>query len=902
MTTIPPRVVDALAGAYRLERELGQGGMATVYLAEDLKHHRRVALKVLRPELAAALGPDRFAREIEIAARLQHPHILGVFDSGDAGGNLWFTMPYVDGESLRARLARERRLPVHVAVRIATEAARALDYAHRHGVVHRDIKPENLLLTAEGDTLVADFGIARALAVTDSRLTETGMAVGTPAYMSPEQAAGDRTVDARTDVYSLGAVLFEMLAGEPPFTGATAQAVIAKRFSGAVPSVRQVRTSVPENVEHAVTRALAPVAADRWATAAEFARALTATASDSLATPAVPAPLATALDSLPPVAARPRPAVTRRRGLPTALAFVLGLAVTASMGMLVWQRNHRATEPSAGGPQRVAVLPFENIGAPEDEYFADGITDEVRGKLAALPSLQVTASNSSSQYKKTTASPQQIGQELGVQYLLVGKVRWEGGTGAERRVRVSPELVQVATGSTRWQQPFDAPLTDVFQVQADIAGRVAEALNVVLDASERRSLAARPTENLDAYDAFLKGDAASEHLSTLEGPKLQRAAGFYQRAIELDSTFAQAWGRLARTQALIYVAVTPTPATAAATKRAVDRAVALAPDAVETQLALGDFYNNVLNDQARSLAAYEAGLRRMPDNADLLAAATIPEQILGRWESSLARLQRATVLDPRSVWIIRNYAFALLTLRRYGEARAVCDRGRALAPDNLPLIETAITISLTQGDLAGARAVLQRAPPTVAPEALAAYFALFGDRYWVLDEPQQRLLLRLGPEYYGGDRGNWGLVLAQVHHLHGDPALSRIYADSARLAYEAQLRETPQDAQRHVLLGLSFAYLGRFADAEWEIRQGLAISNGRSDTPYYEHQLVRTYMLAGKPEKALDHLEPLLSAAYDLTPALLRIDPNFAPLRDHPRFQRLIGSPPMTAPSAEDRR
>jgi serine/threonine-protein kinase len=252
--------------------------MATVFLAQDLKHKRQVALKVLHPELAHALGPERFHREVELAARLQHPHILTVLDSGEAGGYLWFTMPFVDGESLRVRLTRERQLAVDEAVRIATEASRALDYAHRHGVIHRDIKPENILLTKDGDTLVADFGIAKALSGAE-RLTETGMAVGTPAYMSPEQAAGDRDVDARTDVYALGTVLYEMLAGEPPFNGPTAQAIIAKRFSGEVPNIRAARSSVPEHVAHATTRALAPVAADRFASAAEFGKALTPGAS-----------------------------------------------------------------------------------------------------------------------------------------------------------------------------------------------------------------------------------------------------------------------------------------------------------------------------------------------------------------------------------------------------------------------------------------------------------------------------------------------------------------------------------------------------------------------------------------------------------------------------------------------
>ena len=261
----PTALAEALRDRYVLERELGRGGMATVYLARDLRHDRLVALKVLLPDLARSLGAERFLREIRTAARLQHPHILSVHDSGEAAGQLWFTMPYVEGETLRRRLERERQLPIDDALRIAREVADGLDCAHRHGVVHRDIKPENILLS-EGHALVADFGISRALAPDGpgEALTETGVAVGTPAYMSPEQATG-QAVDARTDVYALGVVLYEMLAGEPPFTGPTPQAVIAKRFHTDAVPLRAVRSAVPQHVDRAVARALARVPTDRFA-------------------------------------------------------------------------------------------------------------------------------------------------------------------------------------------------------------------------------------------------------------------------------------------------------------------------------------------------------------------------------------------------------------------------------------------------------------------------------------------------------------------------------------------------------------------------------------------------------------------------------------------------------------
>ena len=505
------RLADALRDRYVIERELGRGGMATVYLARDLKHGRHVALKVLHPELAASLGSERFQREIETVARLQHPHILTVHDSGETAGQLWFTMPFVEGESLRDRLRREQQLPVDVALRIATDAARALQYAHEHGVIHRDVKPENLLLTKDGSTLVADFGIARALSGGDDRLTETGISVGTPAYMSPEQATGDRTLDARTDVYALGAVLYEMLAGEPPFTGPTAQAVIAKRFHSEATPLRTVRPSVPAHVERAVTRALARITTDRFASTSELARALDE--DPSLTTT--------------PASTPPPPHV---RSVPTGI-LLLGLGILIGLGVLfAWTRARGGEAAGEPGLRRVAVLPFENLGRPDKAYFADGITDEIRGKLATVPGLQVTARTSSAQYRQTTKSPREIGRELGVDFLLTGTVRWDQEE-SRSRVRVSPELVQAASGSTRWQQPFDAPLTDVFQVQADVAERVARELGVALAAGQRQHLEERPTGDLGAYDLYLKGRYAW-HQRTAQG--LGQARRLLEQAIQLD--------------------------------------------------------------------------------------------------------------------------------------------------------------------------------------------------------------------------------------------------------------------------------------------------------------------------------------------------------------------------------
>jgi len=890
LTALLASLTAALADRYSVERELGHGGMATVYLARDLRHRRPVALKVLQPELAYAVGADRFLREIEVAANLTHPHILPLHDSGEVAGLLYYVMPYVEGESLRDRLDRETQLPVDEALQIAREVADALAYAHGQGVIHRDIKPENILLSG-GHALVADFGIARALRQAGGeRLTETGMAVGTAAYMSPEQASGERQHDGRSDIYSLGCVLYEMLAGEPPYTGPTAQAIIVKRLSEPVPQLRHVRASVSESVEHAVTQSLAPIAADRFASAAEFARAL------QQATVITPTTLPTELLAPArglPTGRPPAPAGRARRQVPVA-AMALVLGVLIGLGVLfAWRRGH-AGVGEAGGAKVLAVLPFDNLGDSADAYFADGVANDLRTKLTQIPGLQVIARGSSNEYRKTTKTEQQIARELGVDYLLTATVEWEKVTGGTSRVRVTPELVDVRPGhapQTRWGQQFDAAMTGVFQVQADIAGQVAQALHVALGDSTKHELAAIPTQNVPAYDAFLRGEAASQGMTANDPPSLRQAIAAYDQAVALDSTFIKAWAQLARARAALYLNSTPTLAGAEAARRAAERARALAPTRPEGHRALGSYYSYVLVDNPRALTEDSTALALAPGNADLLAVVGLDELSLGRSEAARGHLEQAARLDPRSATTARRLGLVLLHTRHYPEAQQADDRALRLAPANLDVREDRAMVALAQGDLAGAQAVLRGIPKEVDPTALVAYVSQFWDLYWVLDEEQQRLLLRLTPSAFDDDRSVWGIVLAQTYALRGNMAKARVYADSARLADEQQLRATPQDAQRHVFLGLALAFLGRKVEAVREGERGAALLPINRDAysgAYFQHQLARIYLLVGEPEKALDHLEPLLKMPYYLSPGWLKIDPNFDPLRGNPRFERLL--------------
>ncbi|MEZ0332366.1 MAG: protein kinase [Gemmatimonadales bacterium] len=526
-----------------LERELGRGGMATVFLARDLRHKRSVALKILHPELAQTLGPDRFRREIETAARLQHPHILTVLDSGEAVGQLWFTMPYVEGESLRDRLRRETQLPVEDALRIATDVARALEYAHQHGVVHRDIKPENLLLTQDGSTLVADFGIARALSEGGDQLTQTGMSIGTPAYMSPEQAAGDRNLDARTDVYSLGTVLYEMLAGEPPFTGPTAQAIIAKRFKGDVPQVRQARSAVSESVERAIGQALAPLPADRFVSAAEFARAL----ATSITVPDRPA---AAMKSAQPLATVTVPTGARRgRRVPVA-ATAMGLGFLLGLGVLfAWSRGGIGT----GQPvQRRPVLLADFAARGADSTLAAIVTEALRSDLSQSPAVVLLSSDRVGEALARAGREREarvdlpLGRELaqreGAVATVGGEVSEVGG-----RVLLLARIVDPASGEDIGALRETArDSTDVLEA----IDRLSKGVRRQLGESARSLKAAQPlaratTTSVEALRKYTQALELKENSAT-EGD----AATLLEEAVRLDTGFALGWRELSELRPL----------------------------------------------------------------------------------------------------------------------------------------------------------------------------------------------------------------------------------------------------------------------------------------------------------------------------------------------------------------
>jgi serine/threonine protein kinase/tetratricopeptide (TPR) repeat protein len=577
----------ALADRYTIEREIGSGGMATVYLAQDLRHGRQVAVKVLRPELASGIGADRFVREIRLAARLTHPHILPLFDSGEAGGFLYFVMPVVEGESLRDRIRKARQLPVDEARQIAMEIADALDYAHRHDVVHRDIKPENIMLH-DGHAVVTDFGIGKAVTAAvegPTAITQTGVTVGTPAYMAPEQAAGDEEIDGRLDLYSLGCVFYEMLTGEQPFTGATAQAVIAKRFSHTPPPVTDVREGVPADVSRAVGRLLARAPADRYATGSQVVSAL--------------------------------------------------------------RSGETAAQPTVDPDDKsVAVLPFANLSAdPENEFFADGITEEIINALSQLPELRVAARTSSFAFKDKRGDLADVASKLKVSHVVEGSVRKAGNN-----IRITAQLVSVRDGSNMWSEKYDRKMDDIFAVQDEIAAAIANRLKVALVERPAGPLVRPSTRNLQAYELYLKGRTALNRrgLSLLEGRRL------FERALELDPDYALAISGLQDADFLLdYYGV----------RRYVNRAAPLRvrevdADVAEANNSVGLHHAIYRHDWEAADTSFRRALEINPNYVQALCwyGICVLSGAQGRTSEAVTMIEKAVELDP-----LASYPRALLS-------------------------------------------------------------------------------------------------------------------------------------------------------------------------------------------------------------------------------------------------
>jgi serine/threonine-protein kinase len=637
MSDVLERLSRALEGRYHVKHELGAGGWATVYLATDMKHQREVAFKVLRPEVASAIGLERFVREIEVAARLRHPNILPLYDSGEADGLFYYVMPYVEGESLRDVLNREIQLPIDGALKISHEVADALALAHSHGVIHRDVKPENILLDA-GHAVVADFGIARAVLETDSeRLTGSGIAVGTPEYMSPEQAAGEGEIDARSDIYSLGCVLYEMLVGEPPFEGRTIQAIIARHMTGASPRASETRSTVPSAVDAIVTRALAKVPADRFGGAER---------------------LAVALEKARTGSGEPSVGIGTTRSFSLPVSWMLLAAVLVVGGVIGWFAVRvlgGSAETDTGSPILV-VPPFSHLSRDTtQDYLVAGITEAVKTELMKISDLIVVS-----------GTPERLSDDDARHaMLLIGSMATQGD-----RVTVTARMEKLSSGQNMWGHTYVEDLHDVLGLYADVARAITQEIEAELTPEEEARLQETRTVDPEAYNLYLRGRF---HWNRRSPADLLRAVEYFEQSIEVDSSSALAYAGLADAYVLFPQYAVPGMSNADALQTAERFArAALARDSLlgEARTALAHIRFVAHRDWSGAESEFRRALDLSPGYAVLHQWYGEYLRAKGNVEEGLAETRLAHQLAPQEPYISVALAMGLWCARRYEEAES----------------------------------------------------------------------------------------------------------------------------------------------------------------------------------------------------------------------------------------
>jgi TolB-like protein/Flp pilus assembly protein TadD len=863
----------ALGERYDVERELGTGGMATVFLARDRKHNRSVALKLLLPELSSVLSASRFQSEIDIVARLQHPNILQLYDSGEAEGLKYYVMPYAEGRSLRDRLQRDGRLSLEHVVKITREVAQALTYAHARGVVHRDIKPENILFFDDVAS-VSDFGIARMVETAGTRLTQAGMSIGTPQYMSPEQGVSDQ-VDARSDVYSLACVVYEMLAGAPPFTGESARLIIARHVTEQPANVSAIR-SVPEPLDGVLEKALAKNPEERYDSATAFAEALAAAVGTG---------------------GNPRAVLLPVSG--SRFGSLAAAGITAAVVLFIgWRIVSGDTGGSADSPPKVIILPFEHVGLANDQFIADGLAEEVTSRVASISGLNVIARASALQYKTRTPTLREIGRETGATYVLRASVRTDRGPNNRGSVRVTPHLVRVSDERELWSDGLDATLApgELFALQSSIAERIAQELNVSLLLPESVELKTIPTSDAAAYEAYLQGNV---YLSQRyqEGPA-RLAVQAFERAVQHDPRFAVAYAKLAEAHALYYFFFDRLPARIDMAQAAVDRAFALDSTLLEGRLARGYVHWWARQNADSAIAVLNQVRRRQPNNSEVLWIIGNIQRLQGHWHEALPTLHRAAELDPRSQVYELDLATSYLVLRNYRQAETHVNKAVALAPDwAIGVLLKSLVPYLRDGDAEAARRIVAQARANASitvTDLLKQIIRRHPQYIMVLGGDIRDSLDALSSRSGVADPVELFLAQAYSFEKRGDSARARAVYDSARVLLEKRVKAAPNEPDFHSMLGIAYAGVGRRADAirEGEFALGMQpLSKDAVRGVFTIHARLRIAMMNGERDVALQHARTMVDIPASVSRKVAQVDAYFDPLRSDPRFAAMVRQP-----------
>jgi len=873
--------------------------MGVVYKAQDVNLDRFVALKFLPAHISQSEEEkSRFIQEAKSASALNHPNVCTIYGIDEFNGQQFIEMELVDGGTLRDKVisgnaSKTSSLSIKQVVEYAIQISEALQEAHGKGIIHRDIKAENIMVNSKNQIKVMDFGLAKLKG--SLKLTRTSSTIGTLAYMSPEQIQG-KEADVRSDIFSFGVVLFEMITGNTPFRGEHEAAIMYSILNEEPDDVSHYRDEVPAELVHIVNKTLEKDPEDRYQSMSEIIvdlRRLKRESTRVVRTPAPQQPGSGRSQATPPVPEKSSGKSVSRKSIAG-----IGIAAVVLIS-LVFFKDAILSKFASKSNKTIVVIPFENLGPNDKDYFVDGMTDEVTSRLSGLSGLHVIAPSSANQYRKTAKSFRQIGDELGVSYVLQGTVRWEVLNG-ETHVRVNPSLIKVEDGTQAWSQSMESVLSSAFKMQSDIASRVASALDIALLKTEKQTLETSLTNSADSYDYYLQAIQYANR--SLARTDFEIAIQLLERAIRIDPSFAAAYAKLAQIHANMYWFFYDRSESRAASSRfAAEKAIELSPRLSESYEAMGWYYYHAKLDYANALDQFSLALKYGPGNSSVHYGIAAVLRRQGKMHESAESYRKAIVGDPRSAELIRELGETLTLTRDYGEAGQNYDKALQLSPDvALAYWGKMKNLLLWKGDIKEVREIAEQGFLRIGNGDKRAILLMS----YLLDLMEgdflgaEQRITKLSSEegvntqfqYYPSS-----LLLAQVEALRGNRSKARLYFDSARVQLEHHQKTNPEDERTYSSLGITYAGLGRNEDA---IRSGL---RGVEMLPVEREawrgsfrliDLAQVYAMTGDQEKAIDVLERLLSIPSELSNVWLKIDPAWNPLRTNKRFQQLVAGVP----------
>ncbi len=855
---------------YKIIEKLGEGGMGVVYLAEDTKLKRQVAIKFLPKQISAdAEERKRFEIEAQAAAALNHPNITTIHAIEESGETIFIVMEYINGTELKDKI-KSGPLPDDEAITTAIQIAKGLTAAHNKGIVHRDIKASNIMITNDGNVKIMDFGLAKI--GKGSQVTKLGTTIGTIAYMSPEQTRGE-TLDQRTDIWSFGIVLYEMLTGGQPFKGAYDQAIIYS-----ILNEEPELNNVSEEYSHIIKKAMAKSPSDRYQNANEMLADLKGLKGDSLA------------KSGSRETTVVNPIKNSRMKWIMSFAAILIIAA-ASIFYFLFNKNESPTVTTPG-KEMIVVMPFENLGSQDEKYFADGVTDEITSKLASINNIGVISTSSAEKLAKENKTNQEIGKELGVDYILNGTVLWAKTGKNENRVRITPQLTRVSDNTITWSNSYDKVLNDIFAVQNEIAQKVVDQLGGSL-ANNQIQKETPPTKNLAAYDYYLQALSYSKRGNTIKADILN-SISLSKKAIDLDPKFALAYALMAKEQISMYWFYFDR--SNENLQEAFDNAqksFQLNPDLAEAYLALGYYYYWGKLNYSKAIEEFSKALKIQPNNAEAYAATGYVYRRMGNFRLATQNMVKGTTLDPLSSEYAFNTADTYSLVRDYQNADKYYQLSKDFNPDYLVTkIELALNYINWKGDTKIAFDIINNIK---RGDYLNSTFDV---RTFinVLDRDYDQAIqsLKTSGITYWTEQFRYipnDLELAFIYRYKKQPDLSKKYFESSKYELEKMLKDSPNDERLHSSLGITYAGLGLKDKAIAEGKKGIELLPLEKEAYrgyFRQWDMAIIYTLLGDNDNALKQIDFILSIPGAFSVNQLKLDPTYDSLRNLPGYKAII--------------